>query len=205
MPVYDEHIPGDVASTVEEVISDEYPDLTEAEVTFSYLYAHGSKPGQPAVKLHGYPCAATIKINSLKDRAEGKKDVTITIDGDSWPDYSYEERVGLISHELMHLIVRRDKKGQIARDDRGRPKLKSRLHDWQIGGFAKVAKKHGEASFEVQHVRRLKERFADALQLAWEWGEERAGKGSGPGGGKRKSVIQVAQEEMPATVAMAGA
>lgn len=175
MPTY-ERAPDSCQDLIDETLAAYYPDLVEAEVTVGSLFAFatttedGEKVG-PAVKLHGYPCAATIKVNSTRDRVEGKPDATITVDGDQWPGWTDEERRALIDHELYHLELKRDREsGELLADDAGRPRMKCKLHDFQYGGFEAVARRHGAASFEVQQGRALADKYG---QLLFSWGDQK--------------------------------
>jgi hypothetical protein len=67
---------------------------------------------------------------------------------------------------LFHIAVRRDRDGAIKSDDGGRPKLKLRKHDFEIGGFVEIAKRHGPESLEVQAVGRA---WATLTQQAIDW------------------------------------
>ena len=128
-------------------------DLTEAEVTVDVLWCdHGERDDteQPALKLHGYPCAATIKRTAVKDRLLGMVDAVLTIDRSSWNNLDDDERLALLDHELRHLELVVDKVCQVQADDAGRPKLRTRLHDWQLGGFHRIANRHGTKALEVQ-------------------------------------------------------
>lgn len=89
--------PAEVHELIGEVIREYHPDLERASVTVGALMAW-SKSGDP-VKLHGYPCAATVKKNSARDRLEGKPDATITIDSDHWDGLDDRQRAALIDHE----------------------------------------------------------------------------------------------------------
>ncbi len=160
--------PGDVDVILREVLDEFHPSLVAASVRVTTLFSHAGDSGGPALKLHGYACAATVKVNSLKDRVEGKADATIVIDGDSWHDWSYEERRAVLDHELYHLELKQDKEGQVKTDDAGRPKIGMRLHDWQLGGFAEIAERHGAAAFEVQTAREMSTRHG---QLIWDWAD----------------------------------
>jgi hypothetical protein len=154
-------------------------DLNDAGVTVKLLFAYarvndaGEQVGGPALKLHGYPCLATVKINPLKDRVEGKADATITLDADQWPEHGEAEKLSLLDHELTHLELARTPEGEVRLDDAGRPKLKMRLHDMVIGGFYEVIRRHGEdVAFEGQQYAQMsralrqQELFADEPALA---------------------------------------
>jgi hypothetical protein len=182
MPSHDPAPKSVLALIADRIDSGHYPDLVEAGVTVNALFAFTDDPERPAVKLHGYPCAAVIKINSAKDRLEGKSDATITIDGRAWAEeWSDDGRVALIEHELQHLIVarskptKRDPEARVLSDDAGRPKLKMRPHDFQIGGFVSIARRHGDESFERKTAAALRADFGPLL-----WPDE-----SGPSPGFR--------------------
>src|SRR5581483_7031910 len=131
--------------------------LESAGVTVGCLFAsaptdeNGEKTG-PAVKLHGYQCAAVVRIVGIKDRAKGISDVEIVIDGDRWDEWSDEEKDALIDHELEHVELVTDGEGAAKRDDLDRPKLRLRKHDRQFGWFDSIARRHGRHSFEVQQA-----------------------------------------------------
>jgi hypothetical protein len=179
MPTYD-RAPASVSALIaQRIASGHYPDLAEAEVTVSAWFAYSKDDdGTPALKLHGYPCAATIKINSCKDRLQGKADASMDIDGRAWQrEWSDEEKVAIIEHELAHLLVcrakitKKNKLAYILSDNIGRPKLKMRLHDMILGGFSEIAKRHGPAALEVQMARQIKNDFG---QLLFAWDDDNA-------------------------------
>ncbi len=138
--------------------------LTETGVVIDLLLAHAARdknddPTGAAVKHGGYPAAATIRIVNLKDRVAGLGDVQLIVDGDKWDEWTDAELDALLDHELTHIEIVIDKDGAVVRDDAGRPKLKLRLHDFQIGGFNSIAKKHKEDAFEVQSVAAVGKEF----------------------------------------------
>ena len=112
---------------------------------------------------------AIVKINSLKDRVEGKADATILLDGYQWDhEMSEDQRKAVLDHEVMHLMLERDGEGQIVADDIGRPKLKMRLHDFHFGGFHAIAERHGPHSVEHAAVKSLGE--VGWVQGVLQWG-----------------------------------
>lgn len=135
-----------------------HPELHAAGVRIQTLLAYGpvdEKTGEitgPAVKLGGYACAATIRITSLKQRVAGSGDAEMLIDGDRWFDWAESQKTALVDHELQHLELSLDDGGGIITDDNSRPKLRGRLHDWQLGGFKCIAERHGRDSFEVTQM-----------------------------------------------------
>lgn len=156
-----------VAQIVDEMIEAHFPDLKEAEVKVQCMFADAGADAEgdpvPAVKLHGLPCEAVVKINATKDRAEGKADATITIDKRVWDDKDDRQKQALMHHELYHLIVKRDDVGQIETDDLGRPKLKMRQHDWEIAGFLSTVKLFGEAATEVKAAKAFRDQYGQFL------------------------------------------
>lgn len=147
------------------------PELHQAGVTFQILFARNSDHG-PSVKLHGYPCAATIKINSYKDRVKGMPDCTITIDEREWLDANARRRESLLYHEFHHLelvYTRPTKKRpgkSIKKDDAGRPRLKMRLHDHQVGIFTEVIDQFGADSYDHDQI----EGIRSYVQTLLPWG-----------------------------------
>lgn len=183
----------EVPPLVSEIIEGHYPDLAEAGVTVTCMLAHadldrdGVRTG-PALKLHGYPAAAIMKINSAKDRAEGKADATLTVDGDEWTTWTDHERLARVHHEIHHLTVLRDDDGEILLDKALRPRLKLRLHDLVLGGFAEIAKLYGEDSGEAAQAESIPLRH---VQLLWSFAdadhEPRSGRRSSAG--RRKAAM----------------
>ena len=140
-------------------------ELIEAEVTFSVLMAaaqrdeHTGEPKGPALtKAGGWPALAKVRIVSLRDRVAGIADVQILLDGDQWEEHSPERMDAILDHELEHIEVQRDDEGQIKADDCGRPKLRLKLHDWELGGFDAIVERHQEIAVELEAARRLMER-----------------------------------------------
>lgn len=129
--------------------------LVEARVTISVvLCSNRDADGEeidPALTHGGYPALATIKINSLKDRAEGKADATITVDGNRWDEWPEAELDAILDHELTHLELVLDD-GALVRDDLNRPKLRMRKHDFQMGFFSEVAERHHAAAMETKQL-----------------------------------------------------
>ncbi len=160
--------PAALAKHVQETMERFHPELAKYEVTATLLCVSAARDENgmakgPALLLHGYPCRATIKINSLKDRAAGLGDCTITFDGDEWENWTEPELIAVIDHELMHIEL----KGEDGEtDDAGRPKLKMRLHDFDHGGFEEVAKRHRENATEWQAFAKTAKWF----QQSFQWG-----------------------------------
>jgi hypothetical protein len=153
---------------IEAVKSRWHPILQACEVTIGCLMiSKVNKEGErfQALKHGGYPAQATIQVSSTKNRALDMPDAVLIIDAANWDDLSVVQREALIDHELYHLQVAAVEGGVVGigddgqmsgepkSDDLGRPVLKMRLHDWQIGGFTAVVARHGAESGEVRQVR----------------------------------------------------
>lgn len=142
--------------------------LVECEATIDFMFAFGDVDEQgeqqgDAISDGGYRALAKTRKIPLKDRAAGRADAEILIDGDWWKDASDGERAALIDHELHHLGPKIDKRG-LKRDDLGRPVLELRKHDYHFGTFNVIAARHGEASQERQQMHAM---FQDHGQYYW--------------------------------------
>ena len=155
------YLPADdeINGLVRRVMEKYHPELDGMGVTVSTLRAF-SASGHP-LKSKGFPALADICVTSLQDRARGMSDVKMRIDGAAWDGMSREARVALIDHELEHIKVVPDKdSGNPGVDDLGRPKLKSRAHDWEIGGFDAVVRRHGDHAPELRALRAAESRLS---------------------------------------------
>jgi len=165
--------PSEARAKLDDVMKRFHGPLVDAEVTVGLLFAWQSEGGDMApVKLHGYPCAAVVRITPYRQRVQGIEDAVITVDGALWSQMPDVERTALLDHELYHLELARDKDDQIKSDDAGRPKLKMRLHDWQLGGFEAIARRHRDAALEVQAFKATQKTYSQAL---FAWGDDMAG------------------------------
>lgn len=185
----------DLHKTVQDVMERYHGDLDDAEVTVTVLLAYGPRdahgdPVGPAITVHGVPAWASIKVTSLRDRAAGMSDAIMLLDGDRIDEWSYEELEAVIDHELTHLELRVDERGNVKRDDLDRPRLAIRRHDWQFGWFDEVARRHGAASPEVRQAKQLAEASGDLYQLYL----------PGMGPSKRKSATRRAAERLQEAV-----
>lgn len=152
-----------VNEIIETVMQEHHRPLMDAGVTVDSLWAYASvdqnqDPAGPALTLHGYPCAAIVRIINLKDRAKGLADTEVCIDATRWQVTPELSRVALIDHELEHIELVLDKNGLLKRDDLGRPKLRMRKHDHQFGWFDSITRRHGEHALEYQQAQELLER-----------------------------------------------
>jgi hypothetical protein len=138
-----------VAATVDRVAAATFPRLRDAGVTFCCLFAL-PKDGAPSLQHNGYGAAAVIKPTSQQDRAAGLADVLLVVDQHTWDSLANEEREALIDHELCHLELDLNQVGAVKQDDCGRPSIKTRKHDYQLGVFREVIARHGKKSLDAQ-------------------------------------------------------
>jgi len=148
----------DTARLVTAVAYELNPDLAKAGVTLGVLWADGE------LVLRGVPAAATVKIVGKRDRAAGMPDALVTIHRETWDGLSHERRRALIDHEAAHLVPQKEKEPPFrwAEDDNGRPKLKMRRHDAEIGFFFDVVRRHGDDAMETVQYGWLRKRMAEA-------------------------------------------
>jgi Putative phage metallopeptidase len=183
MPKTYEDAPVELTTTIIDARQMWHPVLDRCEVTASALleadYDKDSGELCSSLVVGGYPAAAMVKITPLRDRALGVADAVIVVDARWWADHPDElERRALIDHELTHLEVCSDPAGRVTidgdgelvgkpvSDDRGRPKLRIRKHDFVIGGFIEVARRHKQRAVEVQQVEMLQNSLG---QWAWDF------------------------------------
>jgi hypothetical protein len=176
--------PSEILAMTTDLVAANHPRLLEAGVTV-LIQMHESKAG---LKLHGYPCIAVAKIIPEKDRVgsmvPGLPDARITIDSVEWTYLSEAGRLAVLDHELTHFEVvgkvesieepdpdKPDAFKKVLRfvaklDNAGRPKLKMRLHSWNLGGFKEIVERHGDAAVEKRAFRETAERYGQLL-MAW--------------------------------------
>ena len=120
----------------------------KARIDLVFAYPDYDSKGQAtndALKHHGRKALGVARRLGLKDRAMGRGDAEIVLDAEWWKEASEARRRALLDHELHHLEVRMES-GVVVRDDLSRPKLLLRKHDVDIGWFALMAQRHGDAS-----------------------------------------------------------
>lgn len=161
-----------VYQLAERIISDHHPHLVAQDgsqiVRLCILTAARSaddKSGEPAVSWHGYAAGAVVSVIPYKQRVDKRADAEIIIDAKWWDAATQRQRDALLDHEITHLELKKDKHGFVETDDEGRPKLKLRLHDWQLGGFHSIALRYGSAAPEVEMARDFDAKYgADVLE-----------------------------------------
>jgi hypothetical protein len=176
----------EIVSLVAGVMRECHPELVAEGVTVDVLEAYtppkevkptrgkrrgpprDPKPPRPSLWKDGLPCLALAKINSHEVRVEGGKDCSIKIDIEEWKKLPDGRRRALIDHELRHFMVVCDDDGNTKFDAQGRPKMRLRPHDHQVGVFLDVIDRHGWQATEALSLRDAVRRVK---QLSFGWDE----------------------------------
>jgi len=156
---------GELRKTIDDVLQKYHSRLLrpiiEQDVTIEAIVVYGPRNSEgvqtgPAIQVGGRNAYACIRASRLEERVAGRGDAIMWIDGDDykkWPDKSL---VAIIDHELTHVALAIDPKTEkIVLDDCGRVKIKMREHDFQVGWFDEVARRHGQHSIEVMQASTL--------------------------------------------------
>jgi hypothetical protein len=167
MPSYRTAEP-EILALLADVMKQHHGDLVEAGVTIEVFTAHAKRdrngaPKGPALKHHGTPALGTIRITSEEERIAGRKDAVMKLDGDEWPELPPEQQASLLDHEATHLLLVRDKEGNIELDDCFRPKLKMRPHDAELGLFYQCVERHGMNAVETKAYLPVHKKFTQLL------------------------------------------
>jgi hypothetical protein len=145
------------------VMAQYHAELKELGATVQALLAtaqpgRDGEPGGPALKHRGQAAYALIRTTKLSERVLGMADLEIQIDAEYWSEAGEETRRALIDHELSHRIPRLDKDGSPKRDDLDRPLFAGVDHDFEVGWFFSIPRRHSSKSVEYQQLLSL---FAD--------------------------------------------
>jgi Putative phage metallopeptidase len=145
--------------------------LLDAKVRIDYVFAcpdldEDGTPKNDALKRNGVKALGITRKLGAKDRALGRGDAEVALDHFWWTETASDEmRRALLDHELHHVSVVIGKQSGLAvREEDGRPKIKLRKHDVDVGWFRIVAERHGEHSMERIQARQLME---SSGQLFW--------------------------------------
>lgn len=175
MPTTFEDAPESVAELGADVLRAYHQDLHAAGVTITYLFAFGPRDADgettgPALKTRGHRALAKVQINKLPDRVQGMADATIKIDGDAWPTLSPDQQRSLLDHEQTHLeLTLTGDPPVVKRDDIGRPALKMRHHDSEIGIFHDCIERHQAGSVDLDAVKAVVGKVRELVQTVM-WG-----------------------------------
>ncbi len=142
--------PSGVAERVAHLVKVMFPDLKNAGVVIDLLSVADDDPEvEHALKVRGIPAYACCKAVDVKGRTMGRGDAEITIDEAKYILLPDATKDALLAHEIHHIELQIGKKGKVKLDCRGRPKIKMRPHDIEVGWFTNIAAKFGAASIEV--------------------------------------------------------
>jgi hypothetical protein len=125
-------------------------NLVRLDLVFA-LCDRDEETGNPinvAITKNGFRCYGLTKCTNLKERVLGRGDAEIVLDGDWWETATAEQQEALLDHEMHHVAVKTDKHGNIQKDDIGRPLVKLRKHDIEVGWFSVIAARNGVHSQE---------------------------------------------------------
>lgn len=161
MPTYKRCDPT-VAELADEILCEfdthEAVRVRRVKIDFLFAYPDWDEYGNPknaAIKLHGMPALGLCRKISLKDRAKGMGDAEILLDHPYWEKATEQEQRALLDHELHHISV---SSNQSDNDQLGRPNVKIRKHDVEIGWFKIIAARHGIHSLERKQAALILER-----------------------------------------------
>lgn len=169
-----------IAKQVRAVMREHHKHLADAEVAIDVLAAYAPKdangsPKRPALKARGFQVLAKIRITAPTERACGRADAELVLDGDQYPEESPEQQAALIDHELTHLHLVPGEAGlSVKRDELGRPKLAMRAHDREYGWFDECVRRHGAAAGEARQLAAFMDSRTGAYTQLWLPGMEAA-------------------------------
>lgn len=146
-----------------------YEEQIEARVKIDVVmaFADRDEDGErlnDALSHHGVKALGIARNIGKKDRAMGRGDAEIALDGDWWECHNEEERLALLDHEIYHIVPKRDRDGNFKIDDMRRPLIRMRPHDEEFGWFRVIAARHGAASQEQQQAAQMMD---EASQFYW--------------------------------------
>lgn len=154
MKTYDP-APQHVHDLLDSIMGKYHHELDDVGLKVDLLYVSSSKEG-PALTQRGQPAYAVVRALDSKSRAMGRGDAEIVIDRDKYELMPEETREALLDHELYHIELVKDRHGDVKLDDHRRPKLKMRKHDYEVGFFHEIVRRHGEHSIEWKQANALK-------------------------------------------------
>jgi len=165
MPTY-EPAPKPISTLADSILAEyeTHKPVANAAVKIDFVFARADLDPESGEKMNdaisknGFRVLGQCRKVPLKERAMGRGDAEITIDGDWWDSADEEDQEALLDHELHHIEVRTDERG-VKIDDLGRPQLRMRKHDREYGWFDIIAKRHGKHSQESQQA----EAFMDSV------------------------------------------
>ena len=129
------------------------PVNVETLLVFGPTNKDGEQTGPAIAGRTGQGAYGCIRVTRLEERVGGRGDAIMHLDGDDWKSWGTKTLDAIIDHELTHLEIAIDKKvGVPVYDDAGRPKLKLRPHDFEVGWFDEVAERHPDFAIETKQA-----------------------------------------------------
>ncbi len=148
---------------------DTHKPLLDSGAIIDFMFARaevdektGERKGY-AITKGGVRALGQARKVPLKERAMGRGDAEVMLDGDHWDDIPEDQQRAILDHELHHLTPKIDKRG-LMRDDLGHPVLELRKHDYEYGWFNIIAARHKAASQERIQAKRM---FDNHGQAYW--------------------------------------
>ena len=144
-----------------------HAELKRYEVKIGVILAFGEEDKEGEIKRpimnQGTPCAAKVKIVSLKDRLTKHVDAEILIDGNYWQELDDERKLAIFDHELEHIKLKINAEGEVEKDSQDRPKMKLCFDSICFWGFASIAERHGTNSQEYLCFQQLLLKYSNIL------------------------------------------
>jgi predicted transport protein len=144
-----------------------HAELKRYEVKIGVIMAFGEEDKEGEIKRpimnQGVPCAAKVKIVSLKDRLTKGTDVEILLDGTMWQELDDDRKLAIFDHELEHLKLKINADGELERDSLKRPKIRTVFDSIGFWGFASIAERHGINSQEYLCFQALRLKYGHLL------------------------------------------
>lgn len=160
----------DIVDQINAIWAERFPETRNIDPcpSLAVLMAVSDKDHKPALKHHGWPAAAIISIVPPEQRADGCADLRLKIDQAKWFRMTERQQEALIAHELLHVQVELEGSQSVnppivKTDDYGRPKVKLRPHDWEVGGFTAIVDWYGDDAIEKQIVTSINERLSQMV------------------------------------------
>jgi hypothetical protein len=133
-----------------------YKPVLDAKVNIEFLFAHGERDPETdaivsdAITLRGFRALGTCRKTNSEERAAGRGDAVVMLDADWWEEADEAAQRALLDHQLFHIDVCHDEDGIVIKDKGGRPRLRMRKHDVELGFFKLVAERNGVHSQECK-------------------------------------------------------
>ena len=144
-----------------------HSELKRYEVRIGVIMAFGEEDKDGELKRpimnQGQPCAAKVKVVSVKDKLTKNIDVEILLDGFYWQELDDERKIAIFDHELEHLQLKVNSDGEVEKDNAGKPKIKISHDDIIFWGFSAIAERHGVNSQEYLCFQQLKLKYGNLL------------------------------------------